>query len=147
LLDAAVEYLTERRWTKDLGTGWEAWDLALYCHPLFAVHAVSVQEDHAGGRRLVRIRFSQRPRSTAWLLFGLGLTASLLAATTLNPWVGLGIALTTLLVAGLGWSAATGYNARAIAVFDHAAKRLDFFRCRARQETESVDFAQPGKRP
>jgi GT2 family glycosyltransferase len=37
LLDAVAAYLTERRWAKELGAGWEAWDLLIYCHPLTEV--------------------------------------------------------------------------------------------------------------
>jgi GT2 family glycosyltransferase len=129
LLDAATAYLTERRWAKTAGAGWEPWDLRIYCHPLTEVRVATVQEDHGSGKRLIRIRFAMRLRPSARLAAGLGLLAAATFAGALAWAVGVGLAAGVLAAVGVGWWSAARRAARAVAVFDHAAAKLGVFRC------------------
>jgi GT2 family glycosyltransferase len=129
LLSAVTAYLTERRWAKEFGAGWEAWDVRVYCHPLTEVRVATVQEDHGSGRRLIRVRFTMRLRPSARLAVGLGLVAAAAFVAPLGWAVGSGIAGGVLATTGLGWWFATRAAARAVAVFDHAAAKLGLLRC------------------
>jgi GT2 family glycosyltransferase len=129
LLTAVITYMTERRWAKELGAGWESWDMLIYCHPLTEVRVATVQEDHGSGKRLIRLRFSMRPRTSARLAATLGLLAAGALASPFGWVVGLGVAAGVLAASGLGWWHAVRRAARAVAVFDHAATSLRLFRC------------------
>jgi hypothetical protein len=128
LLDDAVAYLTAHRWAKELGTGWEPWDLLIYCHPLTVVRLETVQENHGEGKNLIRVRLTMRPRAYLRVAGALAvLTAGAIAA-----WFGWGpggCALVTILItAAAGWWSATRRAARVVALVQHAAGRLGLFR-------------------
>jgi hypothetical protein len=129
LLNSVTEYLTERRWAKELGAGWEPWDLRVYCHPLTEIRVATVQEDHGSGRRLIRVRFTMRLRTSARLAVGLGLLAAAALAAPLGGAAGAGVAGAVLAAAGVGWWSAARRGVRILAVFDHAADKLELFRC------------------
>jgi hypothetical protein len=129
LLSAVAAYLTDRRWAKALGAGWEPWDVLIYCHPLTEVRAATVQEDHGSGKRLIRVRFTMRLRASARLAVGLGLVAAGSLATPLGWSVGLAVAGVVLAGTGVGWWHAARRAVRAVAVFDHAAGNLKLVRC------------------
>jgi GT2 family glycosyltransferase len=131
LLDAVTAYLTERRWAKELGAGWEPWDLRVYCHPLAEVRVATVQEDHGSGKRLIRARFTTWPRTTALLAVGFGFLGAGALAVPLGWAVGAGAAGGVLAAAGAAWVLAARRGARAVAVFDHVANKLGLFPCGA----------------
>jgi GT2 family glycosyltransferase len=80
LLGRLIDYLAVHRWVKTIDSGWTDWDVELHLHPWSVLRVCTAQEEHGGGRRLVRIRYSLRPS---------GATYALLAAAS----VGLGVAL------------------------------------------------------
>jgi glycosyltransferase involved in cell wall biosynthesis len=129
LLKVLTAYLTERRWAKQTGAGWEDWDLVIFCDPLTEVRVTTVQEDHGSGRRLIRTCFRLRPRTSAWLATGLGLATAAALALSLGVPAGAGLAAGLLLCAGFAWWSAARRGARAVAVLDHAAAKLGLFRC------------------
>jgi glycosyltransferase involved in cell wall biosynthesis len=134
LLQAAAAALAERRWGVAYDTGWEKWDLELHGHPWSHVRVRSVQEDHGGGKRLIRVAVRLRPSpvaavsvglvvaSLAWLAFADGLAGQLVAATT-------GAALLT--VATAIWSRGRRLASGVVAAFDTAATGLGMIRCDA----------------
>lgn len=137
LLDAVTRYLTERRWAKELGAGWEPWDLRIYCHPLAEVRVATVQEDHGSGKRLIRARFSVRLRLPVRLAALAGSVAAAAVAAFGDPLAGAltlaGVAAATLIAraaAGRRW-------VRAAAVFDRAAAELDLYTCERDAEAEA----------
>jgi hypothetical protein len=141
LLAGVVAELAERRWAKVLDAGWSDWDLVLYCHPWTANRVCTVQEDHGAGRRLIRVRFRLRPRTSARLALAaaLGVSAALAWAA---PALGAAAAGAALAV-GLGawWLGATR-AARAVGVFDRTAARLGLYRkgpAPAQQRGEGVE--------
>jgi hypothetical protein len=139
LLNMVTAYLTERRWAKETGAGWEAWDLVIYCHPMTEVYVTTVQEDHGSGRRLIRARFLMRLGTAARLAVGLGLVAAAAVGASVDWIAGAGIAAGVLAVTGIGWLSAARRAARAVAVFDHAAQKLGLFRCGAAAEGPSAE--------
>jgi hypothetical protein len=142
LLNVVVAYLTERRWAKQLGAGWESWDLLIYCHSLTEVRVATVQEDHGSGRRLIRARFTMRLRPSTRVAIGLGLAAAGTLAVSFGWLVGVATAGAILAACGAGWWLGARRAARAIAVFDHAAKKLGLFRCGVPHTTPHGDSAE-----
>jgi hypothetical protein len=142
LLDAVVAYLTERRWTKEVGGGWEPWDLILYCHPLADILVRSVQEDHGSGRRLLRIRFTMRAGTTIKIAGTLGLAIAAILGVVFGGAVGFSFAAFAASAIGTGWWSAARSCARAVAVFDHAAKKLGLYRCSTRTEHDAIATTQ-----
>src|SRR5205823_10374538 len=43
LLALLIAYLTEKRWGKTVDSGWEDWDVEIYCHPWTVVQLSTVQ--------------------------------------------------------------------------------------------------------
>jgi hypothetical protein len=128
LLDQVVAYLTERRWAKVIDPGWSDRDLVVYCHPWTEVAVCTVQEEHGGGRRLIRARFRVRLRNAAWLLVAFALAAAGAAALWSPMAAAAAVAATLALGMGL-WRRGLRRAAGALAVFDHAARRLGLTRC------------------
>jgi hypothetical protein len=60
LLGLAIAYLSEHGWGKTIDTGWSDWDLEVHCHPWTVVQVCTAQEEHGGGRRLIRVRYRLR---------------------------------------------------------------------------------------
>src|SRR5262249_15249956 len=128
LLGLVVAYLTQRRWAKVIDPGWSDRDLLVYCHPWTEVAVCTAQEDHGGRRRLIRVRFQARLRNAAWCLpaFALGLPG----APALGSPAAAAAAAAATLALGVGlWRRGLRRAAGALAVFDHAARRLGLTRC------------------
>src|SRR5579871_1979067 len=128
LLAKVIAYLNEHGWGKIVDSGWSDWDLRVYCHPWTVVDICTAQEDHAEGKRLIRVRYRLRPtgytRGVGWA----GLAAIALAAG-LGVWslAAVGGALVTLCLAA--WWRGTYRAAQALAVVDAMATSLAFLRC------------------
>ena len=75
LLQRFMLRLTDNRWTFTTDSGWERWDLQIFGHPWTQLQVTSTQEDHGGGKRLIRLRY--RLRATGYLT-----SALLVAALT-----------------------------------------------------------------
>src|SRR5205085_10542738 len=99
LLSCVVLYLNEHRWGKTLDTGWDDWDVEIYCHPWTVVQVCTAQEDHGSGKHLIHVRYRLRPSGTMNAMAmagGLGL----LTAASLQTWpvaLGAGLFVTTCL--------------------------------------------------
>jgi hypothetical protein len=157
LLDGVVACLNERRWGKVLDAGWSDWDLAIDCHRWTVVHACTSQEEHGGGRRLIRVRFRLRSRRSARAL-GLCAAAAVLVAAALHAGLGALLAAAALVTALALWRRGMCLAGRAAAVFEEQAARLNMVRCDetrprpaaptlpvAETEADSEGFA--GRRP
>jgi GT2 family glycosyltransferase len=76
LLGLIIAYLTEHKWGKRIDEGWSDWDLEIFCHPWTVVQLSTAQEEHGGGRRLIRTRYRLRTEGYTKVLGALiGLTA------------------------------------------------------------------------
>ena len=56
-----------RRWGKTVDSGWSDWDVEVHYHPWTMLQVCSAQEDHADGKRLIRVRYRLRPTPLAQL--------------------------------------------------------------------------------
>jgi glycosyltransferase involved in cell wall biosynthesis len=128
LLDRAVAYFNAYRWGKVADSGWQDWDLQVFCHPWSMVEVCTAQEDHGGGRRLIRVRyrlrFSGYTRALAGVAAFTGLAASLLGSWPLACEAAVFAALCLA-----AWWRGTRRAARVVGVFDMIARRLNLVRC------------------
>jgi GT2 family glycosyltransferase len=132
LLHAAASSLAERRWGVAYDSGWERWDLELHGHPWSRVRARTVQEEHGGGRQLIRVavRVHASPAAvTSAAALGFGLTWLAVRSVVGEPlaWPAVlaaiaGVALLT--AASLIWAKARRLAAAVVAAFDAAAGQL-----------------------
>jgi hypothetical protein len=124
LLDRAVAYLDEHRWGKVIDAGWSDWDLEIYCHPWAIVKVCTSQEDHAGGRRLIRVRYRLRPNGCSKEI---GVLAAV--AVALGTWPA-ALAAALLLSTCVGtWWFGTRRASRVMALFDLLASQMGAIRC------------------
>jgi hypothetical protein len=128
LLAKVVAYLNEHRWGKVLDSGWSDWDVAIYCHPWTVVEVCTAQEDHADGKRLLRVRYRLRPSGYTKLLGFLGGAAAVLAVAV-QDWP-TGVAAGMLLVGCLViWWRGACRSVQAVAVVNAVATGLGLLRC------------------
>jgi hypothetical protein len=123
LLRRVIHHLDLLRWGKTLDSGWSDWDLEIHCHRWTVVRVSTAEEDHGGGKRLIRVRYSLRPGG---YLDAAGVVAALAGAGA--AWLRLWPVVAAaggLLAAGLFlWWRGTRAAARAVALFDQAAADL-----------------------
>jgi hypothetical protein len=134
LLDQIVVHLNERGWGRVLDSGWSDWDLEVYCHPWTVVQISTVQEDHGGGKRLIRVRYRLRPSGQMRALATLPLLLAVAAVGFFGWPIGLaaGVLLGTCLAvgaicAGLWWRG-TRRAAQALALIDAEARLMNLVR-------------------
>jgi GT2 family glycosyltransferase len=137
LLNQVVRYLNEHRWGKVVDSGWENWDLQIYCHAWTVVQVHTAEEDHGGGHRLMRVRYRLRPSGYTRTLLVIAALAG--AGAGLMPsWV-LGIESGFLVALCLAaWWRGTRRASQAIAVFDMVARRLNLIRCEPAPQAEAA---------
>ena len=133
LLGLVIAYLNEHGWGKTLDSGWQDWDVEIYCHPWTVVQVCTAEEDHGGGKRLIRVRYRLR---TSGYLRALGAGAGLLGLLGAGlPMWSAGAAAGALVALGLGlWWRGTHRAAQAVAVFDALAADLGMIRCESPAE-------------
>jgi GT2 family glycosyltransferase len=128
LLELVTAYLTERGWGKNIDSGWSDWDLEVYCHSWTVVRIVTAQEEHGGGKHLIRIRYRMRLSGRTKLLV---ILAGLLAVVSIawGSWL-VGLATGVVLAVGAAaWWRGTQRAAQAIAVVRAMAAKLGLVRC------------------
>src|SRR5207244_8100396 len=128
LLGLVIAYLNEHRWGKTIDSGWEDWDLEIYCHPWTVVRVCTAQEEHGSNKRLVRVRYCLRLSGTMRLFRGLALFAAAMALAW-PTWPSVVSALMMLGICFAAWWRGTRRAAQAIAVFDQMAEQLGLLRC------------------
>jgi len=131
LLGLVIAYLNEQRWGKTIDSGWESWDLEIYCHPWTVVQVCTAQEDHGARKRLIRVRYRLRPSGHTK---SLGVAAALAAgaACLFQAWPVATLA-GVLLAAGLGaWWRGRYQASQAVRLFDAAAKEIHLVPCEPR---------------
>jgi len=149
LLDRVVAHLNERGWGRVLDSGWADWDIEIYCHPWTVVQVSTVQENHGGGKRLIRVKYRLRPSGH---MKALGLLALLgaVAPAGLFAWPiasAAGVLLGTCLAvaalcAGLWWRG-TWRASQALVMIDAEARKLNLVRCDQLPDPETSACPQP----
>jgi GT2 family glycosyltransferase len=127
LLGLVIAYLNEHGWGKTIDSGWEDWDVEIYCHPWTVVQVCTAQEDHGGAKRLIRVRYRLRLSGYTKAL-GLAALAAAGVAAVWQDWTVLaaaGLSLATCLGA---WWRGTRRAAQAVGLVDALAKELRLVR-------------------
>jgi hypothetical protein len=103
--------------------------------PWAKVRVRTVEEDHGGGHRLVRVRYDLLPTlfARSWLLLLL-LAAALVATSNALPATVLSIVV--LGVFGLAWRQAVQYGGSVVGIFDQAAQDLGYWQRPWRSEKQ-----------
>jgi glycosyltransferase involved in cell wall biosynthesis len=145
LLEAVLACLDENRWTKVLDSGWCRWDLDVIVHPWVSVTMCTTQEDHEGGRRLIRARLQQRFRPHTMLLAGVT-TAAAIAAMLVDQLVGAGVLVGTIAALAFAWVSGTRALNGMAGLTAAAAARAGLVEMRARAGGKSAgeSFATRG---
>jgi O-antigen biosynthesis protein len=128
LLGLVIAYLNEHRWGRTIDSGWEDWDLEIYCHPWTVVRVCTAQENHGAGKRLIRVRYGLRPSGYTRLL-GLAALAAAGPAVIFQSWP-IALVASGFLAAGLAaWWRGRYRAAQAVGLFDAIARDLRLLRC------------------
>jgi hypothetical protein len=129
LLALVIAYLNEHGWGKTIDSGWEAWDLEIYCHPWSVVQISTAQEDHGGRNRLIRVRYRLRLSDSTRTVEALTVTGGVVASL-LFGWLALAATAGLVVLWNLyAWWTGTRRASRALAIVDGFAERLRLFRC------------------
>lgn len=127
LLRRVIHHLDAHRCGKALDSGWSDWDLEVYCHRWTVVRVSTAQEDHGGGKHLIRVRYRLRPSGS---LDVAGVVAALggAVAAGVRLWPAAAVAGGLLAAGLLLWWRGTRAAAQAVALFDQAAADLGALR-------------------
>jgi O-antigen biosynthesis protein len=128
LLGLFIAYLLEHRWGTTIDSGWSDWDVEVHGHPWTQLRVCTAEEDHGGGKRLIRVRYRLRPTKFARAAAFLGL--AVLAVTAVFHAVaaaaGAGVLAALLLAA---WWRGRRLAGRVVTAFDGLARGQGLIRC------------------
>jgi hypothetical protein len=128
LLALVIDYCNEHHWQKVIDAGWTTWDLQVYNDRWTLVEFCTTQQNHGGGKRLIRVRCRFRARSLLWLTAGAGLLVAALCLPV-NELVALGVAAAVPIALGAMWWRGIALAGRATTVFSMMALKLNLHRC------------------
>jgi GT2 family glycosyltransferase len=128
LLASIIAYLNEHGWGKTIDSGWQDWDIEVYCHPWTVLQLCTSEEDHGGSRRLIRVRYRMRWRGITKTI---GIAAFALAgiAGFLQAWSLVAVAGVSLLGCLGIWVRGAYRAAEAVTVVDGLARRMKLLAC------------------
>jgi hypothetical protein len=129
LLQVVAARLAEHRWGRAIDSGWTAWDLAVSGDRYTSLQLRTAQEEHGGGKRLIRVRYRMHPRGLFWVLAGLWVALS--AATAIvNPILAAAPAATGLGALVFAWWRGRRTAGKAVRLVEAAATELGLIPCR-----------------
>jgi hypothetical protein len=138
LLRLLIAYLGQRRWGTVLDTGWSDWDVEVHGHPWTLLRVCTVQEDHGGPRRLIRVRWRLRLTAFTRAAGTLG-TVAVLATAAVNPWLALGGAGLLCGLLGVAWWRGASLASRVVRALNSLACGRGLVRCAPTDErTEAL---------
>ena len=145
-LTELVDRLGAERVPTEVHEGWTRDDLTIFPHGWTDVSVRTVQEDHSGGRRLLRVRLRLAPNGqTAWALGGAAALA-LVAAVTPAPLaaaLALSGAAALVVLAGVAWKCGLDRRARLVGLADGAAAAVGLLSMQPGAATEPEPTAEP----
>jgi GT2 family glycosyltransferase len=128
LVGLFTAWLLEQRWGTTIDSGWSDWDVEVHCHPWTLVRVCTAEEEHGGGRRLIRVRYRLGLTAFARAVAGLGLALAAVAAG-FHPAAGaVAAGVTGALLLGIWWRGAR-LAGRVVAGFDQLARGQGLVRC------------------
>ncbi|AGA28603.1 glycosyltransferase [Singulisphaera acidiphila] len=135
LLRRAVESLNERKWARVLDSGWSDWDLGVYCRAGLILKVCTVQEDHGGGRCLIRVCYRL---SLAQWVKAIGTVAAValpVFALTFPKPAAIVLTATSALLAARWWQASRAAD-RVVDWFDAVAGQIGLTPCPPLEEPQ-----------
>jgi GT2 family glycosyltransferase len=130
LVGLFIAYLLEHRWGTTIDTGWSDWDVKVHCHPWTLVRVCTAQEDHGGGKHLIRVRYRLQLTGFARALAGLGLVGAAVTAGVSVGLAALGAGLVAALLLAARWRGAC-LAGRVVSGLDGLARGLGLIPCEA----------------
>ena len=122
-LAGLVERLSAERVPTEVHEGWTRDDLTVFPHAWTAVSVRTVQEDHSGGRRLLRVRLRLFPNAQVrWALGGAAALGLVALATPAVPAAVGAVGLVALVA--VAWRCGLERRARLAALADEAARAV-----------------------
>jgi O-antigen biosynthesis protein len=128
LMSQAAGYLAEHRWGRAIDSGWDDWDLELSGDRWAALQVRTVQEEHGGNRRLIRVAYRLRPRGAVTLAAAAGLAVAT-GAALVEPLAAVAPVAVTAGFLAVVWRRAARLGGRAAQVIDVVARRMNLIRC------------------
>jgi GT2 family glycosyltransferase len=130
LLARLMAYLTAERWSRVIDSGWSEWDVDVYCHRWTIVRIRTAQEEHGGGRRLIRVAYSLRICPWVRVLFaGAGLAALVAVIWPSGPCA---VIASALAIAAMAiWWRGTKEAPKAASAVGVVASQMGLLRCEA----------------
>jgi GT2 family glycosyltransferase len=144
LLGLVVAYLNERGWGKTVDSGWEDWDLEIYCHCWTVVQVTTAQEEHGGRKRLIRVKYRLRTTGPTRLLGAGALLAGALAILWQDWLIAANAGLFLATLGGVWWRG-TRRAAEAVTVVDAKATGLGMPRCNATPDLNEKPIGRGGR--
>ena len=134
LLGLAVAYFDEHRWGKVVDSGWSAFDLEIHGYRWTTLRVLTVQEEHGGGRRLIRVGYTLK--TSAYLQAILAAAALGLLVAPVSPLVAIATsAALGALGLGLWWHGARRAST-VLRIIDKLADEVRMVRCPERRGGE-----------
>ena len=145
MIQRLITYLDSHRCGKTVDTGWTDTDLSVFRDIWSEVFVGTVQEEHGGGNRVIRVRCRLRPSMLTKLSIALGATLVSLAACISLPIAAAWAAGIGLLLARIRYRG-TKLLAKLSEVVDSLAGEMSLIRVRPDQEMQR-DSALSTSRP
>jgi GT2 family glycosyltransferase len=144
LLALFIAWLLEHRWGTAIDEGWSDWDVEAHGHPWTALQVCTAQEDHGGGKRLLRVRYRLRLTPFARAVGVVSLTAAA-AVGVFNIACG---AAAVLVLGGLlfpAWWRGAALARDVVEGFDGLARGQGLIRCEAAEGRTAEADDQKGR--
>ena len=138
LVGLFAAHLLERRWGTTIDSGWSNWDLEAHGHPWTLVRLCTAQEEHGGGKRLIRVRWRLRFTSFARAL-AVAAAGAAAAAAFLHPAAGVAAAGLLSMLLAAAWLRGARLAARVIEGFDGLARGQGLVRCGSEENGQVVN--------
>ncbi|HEX3148110.1 MAG TPA: glycosyltransferase [Gemmataceae bacterium] len=135
LLTRAAAYLAEHQWGRAIDSGWAKWDLELSGDRWTLLQIRTVQEEHGGGRRLIRVAYRLRRRGTFAIAAMTGMAATALTALA-EPLLAVGPALVTTGFLAYIWWRGRRLAGRAAQVIEVVARGMNLVPTPARRSEQ-----------
>jgi GT2 family glycosyltransferase len=137
LLQRVNAHLAAHRWGPVVDTGWSDWDLEVACGRWTFLRIRSVQEDHGGGKRLIRLGIQLYARGVLVITAIVGAALTGIAAG-LHVVAGGALATVTLGLLGLTWGGGRRVVRRVARVIDSEARQMKLIPCTVGASTASA---------
>ena len=142
LLRRAIGYFGGYNCSTAIDTGWSHSDLEVFSGPWTFVRICTAQEEHGGGRRLIRVRCHFQLSKAAWVVALVGLLMATFAIPA-RPLLGMSIGGLTIAFLGGLWIQGARWCAKTSGVFHDLAERMGLVWCRP-QKTAGARRASHG---